>query len=123
MFAVIFVESRFNRDALSPKQAYGLMQMTMPAVIDAAQRCNLRVPMDMSHLFDSVTNVKFGSCYLKKVLDDADGDWTRALILYNGGLRQLRKYDAGDSIVTETANYVLQVERALRLCETMNPQP
>ena len=116
LFAVIYVESRFNKAALSPQQAYGLMQMTLVAVQDAEIHCKLKPVLNMEHLFDSATNIRYGSCYLKKLLDEMDGDWTRTLIAYNGGYKQLTKYDKGEMIVSETANYVLRVERARRIC-------
>lgn len=116
VMAVIYVESRFNRNALSDKQAYGLMQMTAPAVFDAMHHCRLKPVFEMESLFDSATNVRYGTCYLRKLLTDFQGNWKRALITYNGGYRQLEKYDKGEAVVTETANYVLQVERARDLC-------
>lgn len=116
LYAVIYVESHFNKRALSPQQAYGLMQLTDGAVRDAVEHCGLRPVPDMEHLFDSVTNIRYGTCYLKKLLDDTEGDWTRTLILYNGGYKALTRYDRGDTINYETANYVLLVERARRIC-------
>lgn len=113
MLSVIYVESRFNRNAHSEKDAMGLMQLTIPAVEDAVKHCNLRPVLDMEHMLDSATNIRYGSCYLKKLLEDMDGDWTRTLIVYNGGYKQLTRYDRGESIVPETANYVIQVNRAL----------
>lgn len=112
LLSVIYVESRFNKNAHSHADAIGLMQMTVPAVTDAVRHCNLKAVIDMDHLLDSATNIRYGSCYLKKLLDEVDGDWTRALIAYNGGYKQLTRYDNGETIVTETANYVLQVHRA-----------
>lgn len=116
MLSVIYVESRFRADAKSDKDAIGLMQMTGIAIEAAVKNCNLHPVGDIRSLFDIATNVKYGSCYLKKVLEEADGDWTRALILYNGGYKQLTKYDRGDTINHETSNYVLQVERARKIC-------
>lgn len=119
LMAVIYVESRFNRSALSEKEAYGLMQMTLPAVQDATESCNLRPVLNMDHLFDSVTNIRYGSCYLRKLFREMNGDWTRTLITYNGGYRMLTRYDRGETLVSETANYVLQVQRALQLCRAI----
>lgn len=114
MMSIIYVESQFNRNAISPMQARGLMQMTLPAVQEAAQFCNIKQLPDLTKLHDSHTNIKYGTCFLRKLYDELDGDWTRVLITYNGGYRQLIKYDKGETIATETANYVLKVERALR---------
>lgn len=113
LLSIIYVESKFNKNARSGVDAIGLMQLTLPAVQDAVVHCNLRADFDMEHMLDSATNIRYGSCFLKKIISEVDGDWTRALILYNGGYKQLQKYDNGSTITHETANYVLQVHRAL----------
>lgn len=119
MLAVIYVESAFNKQAKSQAEAHGLMQMTEIAVKDAAKHCNIK-PVSVSNLFDSYTNVKYGTCYLGKLLQDMNGDWERALVTYNGGYAQLQKYDRGETIASETANYVLKVRRAIKLCREIN---
>jgi soluble lytic murein transglycosylase-like protein len=113
LLSVIYVESRFDRKAISPKEARGLMQMTAIAVRQAVTNCKLKPLNDLTRLHDSHTNVKYGSCFLKGLNDEMSGDWTRTLIAYNGGYAQLIKYDRGQAIASETANYVLQVERTL----------
>lgn len=115
MLAVIYVESAFNKLAKSPAEAHGLMQMTQIAVVDAAKYCNIK-PVSVTTLFDSYTNVKYGTCYLGKLLEQMNGDWDRTLITYNGGYAQLQKYDRGETVASETANYVLKVKRAVKLC-------
>jgi hypothetical protein len=116
LLAVISVESNFNPRAHSTAEAYGLMQMTEVAVSSATGYCDLRPLRRMELLYEPSTNVRYGSCYLSEVLAISGGDLTRALIFYNGGGKQLSRYDRGDRIVTETANYVLQVRRALTVC-------
>lgn len=118
MLSIIYVESAFNKKAKSHADAHGLMQMTEIAVKDAIRHCNLR-PVAMDNLFDSYTNIKYGTCYLSKLLKETNGDWDRALVAYNGGYAQLQKYDRGEAIASETANYVLKVNRAYKIC--MNP--
>lgn len=115
MMAVIYTESRFNSKAVSIADAHGLMQMTEIAVIDAAKHCNLQ-PVRMDNLFDSYTNVQYGTCYLAKLLGETEGDWDRALVAYNGGYVQLQRYDRGVNIASETANYVLKVKKAVKFC-------
>lgn len=115
LFSIIYVESRFNRKAVSHADAHGLMQLTKPAVKEAIQSCNLRPLSNMAKLHDSVTNIRYGSCYLKKLLEEMNGDWTRTLIVYNGGYVQLERYNQGLAIASETANYVLQVNRTLEV--------
>lgn len=115
MMGVIYTESRFDHKAVSIADAHGLMQMTELAVIDAAKHCNLQ-PVRMDNLFDSYTNVQYGTCYLAKLLQETEGDWDRALVAYNGGYAQLQRFDKGLNIAGETANYVLKVKRAVKFC-------
>lgn len=116
LLAVIYTESRFNRNAKSVQDAYGLMQITQVAADEAASRCQLKSVTSMASLHDSATNIRYGSCYLSYLLEEMDGDLDRTLIVYNGGYRQLQRYDRGESIVAETANYVLLVNRTLKMC-------
>lgn len=113
--AVMYVETRFNHASVSDKQAYGLMQMTAEAVTDAAQFCKLP-SVTMQDMLIPATNIKYGTCYLQKLLKEFDGDWDKALIAYNGGYRQLTYYMDGRSMTKETANYLAQVRRVLKLC-------
>lgn len=114
LVSLIYVESRFNSKAVSGKGARGVMQITPIAVTEAAQHCKL--PLVPKDIHDLNTNIQYGSCYLMRMLDHAEGDWTKALILYNGGYRSLTKYEKGDSLNNETANYTLQVHRVRQLC-------
>jgi hypothetical protein len=114
LLSIIYVESRFDGKAVSNMDARGLMQMTEIAVREAAISCpSLRPLGDIAKLHDSHTNVKYGSCFLKKLYEELDGDWTRTLIAYNGGYRALQAYDKGLTVNQESANYVLKVNRAL----------
>ena len=115
LISVIYVESRFKEDALSASNAYGLMQITEIAAREVERECSLSPLLDMTHLFDASTNIRYGSCYLRKLHRDLHS-WTRALIVYNGGYKQLERYEKGQMMVAETANYVLQVERVLSIC-------
>jgi soluble lytic murein transglycosylase-like protein len=114
--AIIYVESRFRPDAISPMDAYGLMQMTEIAVREAQQECGLRHVYDMRHLLDPTTNIEYGICYLRMLYTELEGNWTEVLLVYNGGYRQLTRYRESLTIASETANYVLQVQRVLGMC-------
>jgi len=121
LMAIIYVESKFNRDAISPAGARGLMQLMEIAVKEAVGSCSFRPLGDINKLHDSYTNVKYGSCFLSKLYRDMEGDWTRTLIAYNGGYRALAEYDKGNSINHETSNYVLKVKRAVQtICRKNN---
>jgi soluble lytic murein transglycosylase-like protein len=112
ILAVMYVESKFNTKAHSSANAKGLMQVTPIAAEAASSFCKIKLGGD---LFNPTTNVRIGACYLAK-MREISADWTSTLILYNGGFRQLKAYDEGRSIASETANYVLKVEKARAFC-------
>lgn len=122
VYAVAWVESAFNPRAVSPKQAYGLLQITRVAMMEAAAYCHIPVVKDMTRLLEPITNVKYGSCYLKFLTEQTD-TYLGALILYNGGYRALALYEKGLNVPNETAQYVLQVQRIRRLCSTETSIP
>lgn len=76
VLAVIHVESRFDRFAISRVGARGLMQV-MPFWLDEIGR-----PGD--NLFDVQTNLRFGCTILRYYLDMEKGNLQRALARYNG---------------------------------------
>ncbi len=80
VLAVIEVESNFDRFAISPAGARGLMQI-MPFWLEEIGR-----PED--NLFSVRTNLRFGCTILRHYLDMENGNLTRALARYNGSLGQ-----------------------------------
>jgi hypothetical protein len=59
----------------------------------------------------------YGSCLLAFYLDESAGNWMEALVLYNGGYRQLERYLAKRGLVAETRDYVLDVFHAHEECK------
>ena len=78
VLAVIQVESRFDRYAISRAGARGLMQI-MPFWLEEIGR-----PRD--DLFHIRTNLRLGCTILRYYLDAENGDMVRALARYNGSL-------------------------------------
>jgi len=78
VLALIQVESRFDRFAISSAGAQGLMQI-MPFWLKEIGR-----PDD--NLFKATTNLRMGCTILRYYLDKEKGDMTRALARYNGSL-------------------------------------
>jgi soluble lytic murein transglycosylase-like protein len=78
VLAVIEIESRFDRFAISSAGALGLMQV-MPFWLKEIGR-----PDD--NLFDIHTNLRMGCTILRYYLDKEKGDLTHALARYNGSL-------------------------------------
>jgi soluble lytic murein transglycosylase-like protein len=78
VMALIFVESRFNRRAVSSKGACGLMQVNYPVWKD-------KLKIDRRKLFQIDYNIELGLSILKGYLAETGGDMIQALILYNNG--------------------------------------
>ncbi len=78
VLAVIEVESRFDRFAISHAGAMGLMQV-MPFWLKEIGR-----PKD--NLFDIHTNLRLGCTILRYYMDKEKNDLTAALARYNGSL-------------------------------------
>lgn len=114
--AVIAAESSFNRKARSRANARGLMQVTKIGVREVVVQCEY-IKIRQSKLHDSRYNVKYGTCLLDYYLKEAKGDSMAALILYNGGYKQLTKFITQGRLIKETADYVIRVNSYLRRCQ------
>lgn len=102
--SVIYHESKFDASAESPAGAIGLMQLTP----ETAQGIALRTGgsrFELSDLYDPELNVRYGSWYLRHLLDKYDGDVETALAAYNGGQGNV---DRG-VVFAETKEYVRRV--------------
>lgn len=95
VLAVIAVESAFRSDAVSPKNAQGLMQL-IPAT---AERFGVR------DAFDMTDNIQGGMRYLRWLIQSFEGDLTLALAAYNAGEGTVARY-GGVPPFPETQAYV-----------------
>jgi soluble lytic murein transglycosylase-like protein len=93
VMAVIDVESRFDRWAVSSAGAVGLMQV-MPFWPN-------QLGMSNHELVRTPQNVRMGCTILKFYLDREKGDYTKALARYNGSVGR-RNY--ADLVLTRLAN-------------------
>jgi peptidoglycan lytic transglycosylase len=108
--AVIYQESKFRADAESESGAIGLMQLRP----DTAKGIAIRTGgsrFRTSDLYDPEINVRYGSWYLRHLLDKYDDEKT-ALAAYNAGQRNVDTWRAeGKGIqFSETRAYVDRVE-------------
>ena len=82
IFAVIYCESNFDADALSPVGAKGLMQM-MPATFEEMQGY-LKETHTEEELFDPEISIRYGTYYLSRMYKHF-GNWETAFAAYNAG--------------------------------------
>jgi len=82
--AIIKTESGFEPNAVSPKDARGLMQI-MPDTGDwIAEQMSLE-SYSQELLFDPATNISMGAWYITNLETEFDGNRIIALAAYNGG--------------------------------------
>lgn len=89
--AVINVESKFDPDAQSAKNAKGLMQLLDETASWGAEHIGL-AGFEKEQLFQPEINIRIGCWYLARLLNQYDGDMTLALAAYNGGSGNVAKW-------------------------------
>ncbi|MBI2226583.1 MAG: transglycosylase SLT domain-containing protein, partial [Betaproteobacteria bacterium] len=98
VMALIGVESGFNANAVSPKNAQGLMQL-IPATA---------VRFGVKNAYDALENLKGGLAYLQWLMAYFKGDVALVLAAYNAGEEAVERY-RGIPPYRETRNYVKQI--------------
>ncbi|KOA20159.1 soluble lytic murein transglycosylase precursor [Clostridium homopropionicum DSM 5847] len=89
--AVIKAESNFQVDAVSKRDARGLMQITPSTAKWAASK--LRIDnFDINSLYDPELNIKIGCWYLNDLCKEFGTDTTVILAAYNGGRGNVNKW-------------------------------
>lgn len=83
ILAVMRQESVFNPTIVSRAGAVGLMQLMPPTAKEVASELSETFAVDS--LTRLSTNIRYGSHYLKKLLDQFGGNMVLALAAYNGG--------------------------------------
>ena len=101
--AVIAAESNYQKNAVSPKGAIGLMQV-MPAT--GARYGELR-----AKLATPDTNIGTGTRYLAELLELFEGNLELALAGYNAGENAVIRYGMRIPPFAETRAYVARVKR------------
>ncbi len=98
VMALIAVESKFQVNAVSPKNAQGLMQL-VPAT---AARFGVK------NAFDAVDNLKGGLAYLRWLMAYFKGEVALVLAAYNAGEESVERY-RGIPPYEETRDYVQRI--------------
>jgi len=95
--AIMKTESSFEPNAVSPKDARGLMQIMPDTGEWIAQQINL-YPFHPDLLFDPETNIRMGAWYIANLEEEFAGNPIIALAAYNGGRGNVTKWLLEDKI-------------------------
>jgi len=107
--AVIYTESHFNPQATSGVGAQGLMQIMPPTGRSIAEE--LGEPF--GNLYDPDTNIRYGTWYLKGLLEKYGGDTDAATAAYNAGVPRVDRFREGQgSLPYETTFFIQKVRSA-----------
>lgn len=99
--AIIAAESNFNPQALSPKNAQGLMQL----IPETSERFRVKNP------YDPAQNIRGGLSYLRWLLAYFEGDIALVAAAYNAGEGTVERY-RGVPPYQETRSYVKRIVAA-----------
>jgi soluble lytic murein transglycosylase len=128
--SLIRQESEFNPAAISPANAFGLMQLLPSVGRSMAKEEGIRRFNDIE-LLNPETNIRLGTRYLKQTLDKFDGQAPYAFAAYNAGdnrvtdWQAIGKYHGMDEFVesipfTETREYVQAILRNESIYRELN---
>jgi soluble lytic murein transglycosylase len=131
IFALIKAESNFDADAVSNKNAIGLMQLMEETAKDVARKSNIEMDYNnmKEELKDCYKNINIGTKYLATLLEKY-GNKEVALAAYNAGIgtvdnwieKEIIKADGSDIEnipYKETNNYVRKILRDYKIYEDL----
>lgn len=89
--AIIYRESMFNKEAVSPAGALGLMQV-MPATAQMVAKKSKKQFSKSKLTQDPSYNIAIGSDYLEYLIDTYDGYYPLSIAAYNAGPGNVKKW-------------------------------
>jgi soluble lytic murein transglycosylase len=84
MVGLMQIESNFNPNAQSTRNAYGLMQVRFPTALELDPGLD-----SFWQLYDPERNIKLGATYFRHLLDRYQGNYRMAALAYNRGPTRL----------------------------------
>ena len=129
--SIIWAESRFLPDAVSGKDARGLMQLLPDTAVWAAGKMGLS-DFEEAMLLNPEMNIRIGCWYLNFLSSQFPDNEESVLAAYNGGIGNVQKWlkdktYSGDGYrldhipFQETRNYVLKVKGACKIYREIYP--
>ena len=100
IMAIIKAESNFRKDALSQKNAKGLMQI----MDETGAWCANKIGISDPDLFDVETNIRIGTFYVSYLLDKYDGNEKTAVAAYNAGQGNVSKWLKDETLSSDGKN-------------------
>lgn len=127
--ALINVESKYDKNAISQKEARGLMQIGPQTGKWASEVLNIENYSD-ELLYDPETNIKIGTWYIKTLYKEFNGNLDLVLAAYNAGSGNVNKWlkdevysKDGESLniipYKETDDYVIRVKENYKVYSTL----
>jgi len=125
MTSIINIESRFNRFAVSPAGASGLMQIMEPTAIWIAERMGIENFDYQTMIFDPEVNINMGTWYIRHLME-MHYNLDVALAAYNAGMGNVANWLQNPEFSSdgktldyipfrETRNYVERVNLSMRV--------
>lgn len=123
--AIINVESKYDKNAISSKEARGLMQIAPITANWASEELGIE-DFQVEDLFIPEINIRIGAWYLSVLQDEFDDNLQLILAAYNAGSGNVIKWledeeysEDGKTLkdipFAETKEYVKKVEKNLRI--------
>lgn len=118
--SIINVESKYDKNAISPKNARGLMQIGSSTGVWGSEVLQIN-SYDEQMLHDPETNIRIGTWYLNQLNKEFDNNLDLVLAAYNAGSGNVNKWlldseysKSGEDLHTipfkETSNYLKKVK-------------
>lgn len=121
VYSIIKAESGFDPQAISPRNAKGLMQIMDSTGEWAAEKIKIK-DFESSMLLEPETNIRIGCWYIAKLLNQYNQNEELALAAYNAGSGNISKWLKDTNIskngktldripFEETKNYIAKVKK------------
>lgn len=123
--SIINVESRYDKLALSSKDAKGLMQIS-PQTGQWASEVFEMEDYNEENLFQPEVNIKMGTWYVNRLFKEFDGELELVLAAYNAGSGNVNKWLADENYsedglslkkipFKETEDYLVRVDHSYKV--------
>lgn len=101
--SLINIESKYNKNAISKKDAKGLMQISEQTGKWAAEVLGIK-DYNEDMLYDPETNIKIGTWYLNRLCKEFNGNLDLVLASYNAGSGNVSKWLKDDEYSNDGEN-------------------